>query len=58
MNNKFIYTDDPSLIDKLIKSGYQLIKTNDKMHIFENKPTVNFDIGENHKCAFSNTLIF
>jgi len=58
MKNKFIYTDDPSLIEKLIKSGYKLIKTNDKIYVFENKPDVKFQYVENKRLIFSDVMIF
>jgi len=58
MKNKFIYTDDPSLIEKLIKSGYKLIKTNDKIYVFENKPDVKFQYVGNKRLIFSDVMIF
>lgn len=60
MKNKFIYTQDAEVKNKLIAIGYHLIQeNNDKsLYIFENKDTLQFDLNSNSNFILSNTLSF
>lgn len=60
MNNKFIYTKDEGLKDKLLKLGYRLLQeiSDQHLYIFENKSTFQFDLKDSQKYILCNTLMF
>lgn len=60
MENKFIYTQDINIKNKLLNLGYHLLQENDdkNLYIFENKETFQFDLTDNSKIILSNKLIF
>lgn len=59
MTGKFIYVFDAETRDKLLASGYVLLKTdeNQKIYVFENKAELNFASGD-FSFVLSDTLTF
>lgn len=61
-NQKFIYTMDKSIADRLTKQGFTLLSDNNGSYIFMNNGVLTFDYEEDKniltKIAYTNVLCF
>jgi hypothetical protein len=57
---KFIHCFSQELKNKLLKSGFKLLISNNNLYIFENSPTLlfNFNQVDKKQFIFSNKMIF
>ena len=60
MNEKFIFVTDKDVANHLISLSYRLIQNNpDKaLYVFENKPSLKFDLNGKSNFVLSNKLFF
>lgn len=54
--DQFIYVFDLDSKNKLLDQGYCLLQETDKLYIFENKPSMQFDLLDKSKYIYNNTL--